>query len=160
MAARFLELAEEAGIPTEIVQGVRTMEEQRRLYEQGRSAPGRIVTHAEPGDSYHNYGLAFDVVPTAYKSLPDWNPEGPAWETLGRIGESLGLEWGGRWRSKDLPHFQIPSGLAPLPELKDYWEKFKRVMPITITPTMGGAAMIVLVLLAGYLFYRWAGDML
>ena len=43
--------------------GRRTMEEQAALYAKGRTAGGKIVTKAKPGQSYHNYGLAFDWVP-------------------------------------------------------------------------------------------------
>jgi hypothetical protein len=44
--------------------GRRTMEEQAALYAKGRTKqPGKIVTKAKPGQSYHNYGLAFDWVP-------------------------------------------------------------------------------------------------
>lgn len=146
-------------MPTDIVQGTRTMEEQRTIYEQGRGKPGPVVTAAEPGDSYHNYGLAFDAAPKAYLSLPDWNPQGPAWEILGRIGESLGLEWGGRWSTPDKPHFQVPSGLAPIADLKAYWNKFQSIMPVTITPSAAGAAMILLVVLGGWLLFRWAGQL-
>lgn len=143
-------------MPSEIVQGTRTMAEQQAIYDRSRTEPERR-RGVRPGNSYHNYGLAFDIVPTAYKTLKHWNPTGEYWERLGRIGESLGLEWGGRWSDPDSPHFQIPRGMAPLGELKAYWGKFKRVMPITITPTTGGAAMILLVVLAGWFFYRWAG---
>lgn len=113
------------------------------MYEQGRSEPGAIVTNAKPGDSYHQYGLAFDAVPAAYRTLPNWNPTGKDWQTIGAIGRSLGLEWGGDWVKKDFPHFQLAA--APIAELKAYWEKFKQVMPIEITPTSGGLAIIVLI---------------
>ena len=128
------------------------MAEQQKIYDQGRSAPVDIVTNAQPGDSYHNWALAFDVVPRAYKSLPNWNPSGPYWKTLGAIGRSLGLEWGGDWSKPDLPHFQLTA--APLSELKAYWDKFKTIMPVTVTPTQGGAVMIVGISLAWYYFMR------
>lgn len=68
---------------------------------------------------------------------------------IGNIGESLGLTWGGRWLSPDAPHFELKA--APLSELKAYWEKFQRVMPIQIEPTMGAFGIIVLIGL-GYFF--------
>ena len=78
-------------IPPLIYCGRRTMEEQAALYSLGRSAPGRIVTKARAGESYHNYGLAFDWVPL--KPAPkdptmlvvDWDDE-----TAFRIGEHVG----------------------------------------------------------------------
>ena len=37
--------------------------------------------------------------------------EGP-WETLGQIADSMGVEWGGRWRHPDIPHFQYTGGIT------------------------------------------------
>ena len=117
------------------------MTEQEQVYAQGRTAPGVIVSHARPGNSYHNYALAFDAVPTAYKGLPNWNPTGPYWRKIGAIGQSLGLEWGGSWTQEDLPHFPLTA--APIAELKAYWNKFKTVMPIGIEPSdVGIVAML------------------
>lgn len=47
-------------MPFEISQGLRTIEQQRALYEQGRSKPGRIVTWTM--ESRHLTGHAIDVV--------------------------------------------------------------------------------------------------
>lgn len=46
-----------------IYEGLRSLERQAELYAIGRSIPGRIVTKAQPGQSFHNYGLAIDWVP-------------------------------------------------------------------------------------------------
>ncbi|MBA2872427.1 LAS superfamily LD-carboxypeptidase LdcB [Anoxybacillus calidus] len=43
-----------------ITQGFRSIEEQNELYAQGRTKPGKIVTNAKGGYSYHNVGLAID----------------------------------------------------------------------------------------------------
>ena len=43
-----------------VVNGLRTYQEQHRLYLQGRKTPGSVVTNADSGESYHNFGLAFD----------------------------------------------------------------------------------------------------
>lgn len=37
---------------------LRTFEEQEAIYAQGRTKPGKIVTNARGGQSYHNFGLA------------------------------------------------------------------------------------------------------
>ena len=42
------------------VSGLRSYELQARLYSQGRSTAGKIVTKAKPGWSWHQYGLASD----------------------------------------------------------------------------------------------------
>jgi peptidoglycan L-alanyl-D-glutamate endopeptidase CwlK len=35
------------------------------------------------------------------------------WQEVGVAGESVGLEWGGRWRKiRDMPHFQLTRGLT------------------------------------------------
>ena len=139
MVTALLEQCEAAGIPCDVVQSTRTMSEQERIYAQGRTAPGNVVSNAKPGDSYHNYGLAVDIVPRVYRSLPSWNPSGPLWARVGEIGKNIGLEWGGDWSSKDLPHFQLTA--APLSELKAYWKKFQAVMPIAVTPSDAGLAL-------------------
>lgn len=46
-----------------IYEGFRSNERQAELYCLGRTLPGRIVTNAMPGQSFHNYGLAFDWAP-------------------------------------------------------------------------------------------------
>lgn len=57
------------------------------------------------GYSYHNYGLAIDVVEISNGQALYTNPN---WELIGSIGESFGLKWGGRWTSLvDKPHFQL-----------------------------------------------------
>jgi len=78
-------------IPPLIYCGRRTMEEQTALYSLGRSAPGRIVTKARAGESFHNHGLAFDWVPLKIWTknpdlyVADWNDE-----TAFRLGEHVG----------------------------------------------------------------------
>ena len=94
-----------------ITNTLRTMAEQQALYDQGRSKPGKIVTWAKPGSSAHNYGLAFDFVPLRM-GKPVWGTKGAdldLWMRMGHLGETLGLEWGGRWKKVDMPHFQIPN---------------------------------------------------
>jgi peptidoglycan L-alanyl-D-glutamate endopeptidase CwlK len=73
-------------------------------------------TNAAPGESFHNYALAFDAVPTI-GGKPMWNyddyPEG--WNEFGRACTMAGLEWGGNWtKYKDLPHAQLGNGSNPL----------------------------------------------
>ena len=55
--------------------------------------------------SKHLEGLAVDFVPVKNGSCW-WQAVPEVWEEMGKIGESYGLEWGGRWEQKDLPHFQ------------------------------------------------------
>ena len=104
-----------AGIDYIVTCTYRSDEEQAALFAQGRTAPGRIVTNAPPGRSAHNCASrdgpaakAFDIVVLA-AGKPDWDGSHPAWEAAGKIGEKVGLEWAGRWRSfPEKPHFQSP----------------------------------------------------
>lgn len=90
--------------------GFRTPQEQDKEYAKGRTAPGQIVTHAPGGRSYHNYGLAFDVV--------GLDPDGKTPNygiDIGRfapIAKERGFEWGGNWAGdkRDPPHFQRTYG--------------------------------------------------
>jgi peptidoglycan LD-endopeptidase CwlK len=43
----------------------RSYEEQDKLYDKGRRTPGKVVTHAEGGESFHNFGLAVDFASSA-----------------------------------------------------------------------------------------------
>ena len=56
-------------------------------------------------ESNHMTGNAFDFVPIK-DGKAWWNAPDPVWEQLGKIGESLGLTWGGRWPSPDKPHLE------------------------------------------------------
>lgn len=94
------------GITLRVVQGLRTISEQNVLYAQGRTTPGKIVTNAKGGSSYHNYGLAIDVVPLV-NNQPDWN-----YDYSKLLPYATGLVWGGSFKSiKDKPHFEFTFGL-------------------------------------------------
>jgi peptidoglycan LD-endopeptidase CwlK len=45
-----------------LFEGFRSIERQRWLYASGRTRPGSIVTHAKAGQSWHQLGVACDVV--------------------------------------------------------------------------------------------------
>lgn len=108
------DMLELEGITIRVTQGLRSWAEQAKLYDQGRSEPGVVVTNAQPGHSYHQFGLAADVVPLVKDGQADWNPQHPAWQRLVAVGTSLGLESGSLWRSfPDYPHFQL-TGKFPI----------------------------------------------
>lgn len=97
------------GIYLRVTQTLRTFEEQDALYQLGRTRPGKKVTNARAGSSWHNYGLAYDVVILDKDGKANWNTLDVNWKTVGILGESFGLEWGGRWEKfKDYPHFEYP----------------------------------------------------
>jgi RHS repeat-associated protein len=110
-ARQFINTVEsELGIQLRITQGYRSIAEQDALYAQGRTTPGEVVTNARGGESYHNYGLAFDVVEMV-NGRANWNTTLQNWSRIGVIGPRFGLEWGGNWTTfVDRPHFQITFG--------------------------------------------------
>lgn len=116
-AVAFLQLCAQGGLSVMVSQGLRSWEDQDALYARGRTLPpiGRkhVVTKAKGGQSYHNFGLAFDIVILDAVGKADWNSAHPGWRAAGGLGRSVGLEWGGDWtRFKDLPHFQYTGGLS------------------------------------------------
>lgn len=114
LAGRLLAECEAAGLDVLVTCTWRSEAEQAALYAQGRTAPGKIVTRAKPGQSRHNRTLdgfpastAFDVVPLRH-GKPVWDANDHLWQRVGEIGERIGLEWAGRWkRFKEYPHFQL-----------------------------------------------------
>lgn len=101
------------GINIRITAGLRTNAEQQRLYNQGRTTPGNIVTNARPGQSIHNFGLAIDyVLVNEDDTNVSWavNKE---WRRVGAIGKQLGFQWGGDWTSfRDYPHLDLQRGMS------------------------------------------------
>ena len=93
-----------------ITQGLRSVDEQNRLYQQGRNGnPGPKVTNAKGGYSWHNFGLAWDIAFICGNSVnyDDWMIDIAAQASQGISG----IEWGGNWTGfVDRPHFQITSG--------------------------------------------------
>jgi peptidoglycan L-alanyl-D-glutamate endopeptidase CwlK len=116
------------GIDLIITSTYRDAECQNALYAQGRTKPGNKVTNAKAGQSYHQWRVAFDVLPIR-NGKPVWGTSGNGidtdptdddkddlelWQRIGQIGKSLGLEWAGDWKGKfkEFPHFQFTGGLT------------------------------------------------
>ena len=130
-----------------VTQTLRTDEEQKALYAQGResldvvnqlridanmspisASENKVVTKAKTGaDSMHYYGLAFDIAITdltgkkiKWDKSSDWNADGvDDWSQVGALADLIpGLEWGGNWTGMpDPPHYQMRFGLT-LKDLK------------------------------------------
>ena len=99
-----------------IVQDYRTYEQQDALYAKGRTTSGRIVTKAKGGQSNHNFALAVDIFPLWADGKLHMDAKSDAenikiLKKVAPIGKSIGLEWGGDWKSiTDNPHFQLKTG--------------------------------------------------
>lgn len=105
LCRQFIEKCKEVGIDILITSTYRDMESQAALYEQGRTKPGRVVTNAKAGQSFHNYRCAFDFVPLV-NGKAIWD-DIPIITKCGEIGGSVGLTWAGRWITfKEYLHFQ------------------------------------------------------
>lgn len=103
-AKALLAEAQKRGLDVWIFEGMRSIARQNKLYAQGRTKPGKKVTWVKGGGSYHNYGLAIDVV---FHGKAPWG-ETHDWKKLGEAGKAAGLTWGGDWSKPDRPHFQMP----------------------------------------------------
>lgn len=99
----FLARCEAAGLNVLITNTLRDDEYQAKLYAQGRTTPGEIVTNSKT-TTFHGTGLAFDICK---------NVKGHEYDDLAffsdcaKIGKEIGFSWGGDWKSfVDRPHFQ------------------------------------------------------
>ena len=115
---------------------LRTYQEQDNLFTLGRTKVnpvgksdkkpmGNIVTNAKGGQSYHNFGLAFDIVllkdsngdgtfeTASWETNVDFDKDGKAdWQEVVIICKQHGWAWGGDWNFKDMPHFEKKFGLS------------------------------------------------
>lgn len=120
---------------------LRSWKLQNKLYAQGRTKfwdkrGNRLgkITNARGGQSYHNYGLAFDIVllldknrdgifeTASWNTVADYDKDGIAdWMEVVNYFKSIGWIWGGDWRSfKDKPHLQKTFGYHWRDLLKKY----------------------------------------
>jgi peptidoglycan L-alanyl-D-glutamate endopeptidase CwlK len=95
-----------AGMDVRIISGTRTYAEQNELFKQGRFGnPGPKVTNARGGESWHNFGLAWDI---GLFRNGVYLTGGAPYVPFGVHGKVAGVEWGGDWTSfKDVPHYQF-----------------------------------------------------
>ena len=106
---KLIENCKAAGIDLLVTSTYRDNESQDALYAQGRTQPGKIVTKAKAGQSFHNYRCAVDVVPLV-NGKPVWD-DTMLWSQIGGLGKQVGLEWAGDWQTfKEYPHFQYTGG--------------------------------------------------
>lgn len=94
---------------------LRTFSEQDKLFNQRPK-----VTNAKAGQSFHNYGLAVDIVllldkngdgifeTASWDTKSDWDGDKIAdWMEVVQVFKKYGWKWGGDFTSfKDLPHFE------------------------------------------------------
>lgn len=99
-AAELVEKCRQQGLIIKITDCLRNEQEQADCVKRGTSSLSYPHSH-------HNWGTAFDFCRNdgqgAYKDNDGF------FTKVGKVGQSIGLEWGGNWYSPvDKPHFQLP----------------------------------------------------
>jgi peptidoglycan L-alanyl-D-glutamate endopeptidase CwlK len=127
-----------AELPFYLFEGLRSHEQQAEYYAQGRSKPGKIITWAMPGNSWHQYGCAADYVldgdekpgiQWSWDTKSDLRSDGRRdWEQMAEIAKACGLDPGWYWRMVDAPHVQCRYGMT-VHEAQQFYE-------------LGGLAMV------------------
>lgn len=111
----FRELIKISPYDFSITQGVRTAEEQNKLYQQGRIVPGKIVTNCDGYKLKSNhqtksdgFGHAGDIAVLVNNRII-WEEKYYKEVAMAAriLMQKYNIEWGGDWKSfKDLPHFE------------------------------------------------------
>lgn len=127
-------LCKKEGLNIGIGECFRSVAEQDKLYAQGRTTSGSIVTNAK-GSTYssqHQWGIAFDF----FKNVKGHEYDDTAFfNKVGALAKSIGLAWGGDWKSPvDKPHLYLPDWGSTTTKLKKQYgtfEKFKATWNVT-----------------------------
>lgn len=111
----FRELIKISSYDFSITQGVRTAEEQNKLYQQGRTVPGKIVTNCDGYKLKSNHqtksdglGHAGDIAVLVNNKIT-WEEKYYKEVAISAriLMQKYNIEWGGDWKNfKDLPHFE------------------------------------------------------
>lgn len=111
----FMELIKISPYDFSITQGVRTAEEQNKLYQQGRTTPGKIVTNCDGYKLKSNHqtksdglGHAGDIAVLVNNKIT-WEEKYYKEVAISAriLMQKYNIEWGGDWKNfKDLPHFE------------------------------------------------------
>jgi len=102
----FKRMHDEHGYDMALLEGYRSPERQAMLFARGPK-----VTRASANQSYHQFGLAADCAfvrggRLVVSEKDPWAMRGYA--IYGPLAQSLGLEWGGRWRGiADFGHVEL-----------------------------------------------------
>lgn len=112
-----------AGVRIEVISGLRSWQQQAALYAKGRTQPGKKVTNAPPGSSWHNYGLAVDFGlfrGATYLDESEPRTADRVYREIAVVARNLGIEWAGDWNTfTETPHFQYRPGISSTKEAKD-----------------------------------------
>lgn len=111
----FMELIKISPYDFSITQGIRTAEEQNKLYQQGRTTQGKIVTNCDGYKIKSNHqiksdglGHAGDIAVLINNKIT-WNERYYKKVAVAAriLMQKYNIKWGGDWKNfKDLPHFE------------------------------------------------------
>lgn len=114
LCGEFLKRCWQAGLTVKLIFTYRSPEEQNKIYAQGRTSPGDIVTNLDGSKSKHCFTMDHKPAAKAFDfgvfSGPAYIADGTdsRYTKAGEIGEDLGLIWGGRWKHPfDPGHLEI-----------------------------------------------------
>jgi peptidoglycan L-alanyl-D-glutamate endopeptidase CwlK len=103
---------QETGKELVVIESYRSYKRQQRLYDQGRSMPGEVVTNAQAWQSYHQYGLAVDFavdMDPYQKGIQDPFSDKIDWEVMAELCRRFDLRSGAAW--KDYGHVEVKTNL-------------------------------------------------
>lgn len=128
MVEKGLEECKAQGLDVLVICTWRSWDEQAQEYAKGRTAPGKIVTNAKPGQSWHQWGRAIDFVPRRNGKTLVWGTRGNGldqdpsddttddlelWQRCAACFKMHGLKWAGDWTSfREFPHLENTGGLS------------------------------------------------
>lgn len=115
LAVEWLNECLQKGLHVRIIQTWRDPLYQDKLFAQGRTTPGPIVTDLTGKSSLHCFTIdgqpaskAFDFVCFDESNAYITQGTNPAYAAAGDVGVHLGLVWGGSWVGfKDPDHLQL-----------------------------------------------------
>jgi peptidoglycan L-alanyl-D-glutamate endopeptidase CwlK len=113
LCLQFQEDAKGAGYDVVIICTWRSPAEQIQAYKDGKSkrihGPHNYVdANGHPASRAFDFCVLINGKITWSTSLDNDKDGAPDYEELGKIGEGLGLEWGGNWvHLKDFDHLQL-----------------------------------------------------
>lgn len=142
---------EKVGRQIRVTDGMRSFAEQWAIFGKGRlkEKDGTwlicdkklVVTHAMPGQSFHQFGLAIDscfMGDDPYLAKLHRPETDMLWNLYGEAVKAQGMMWGGDWKQPktDRPHCEIDYGLSIHTiqmvyedhGLKAVWEKCKNTL--------------------------------
>ena len=132
-AQRALDNCAKAGFKVTVTQTYRSPKEQEVLYLKGRHGKvgEKIVTNARAWQSYHQFRLAIDIVPSLRGQLI-WNPrtneEWSIWNGVAAFFKNEGFSWSKEWKEfKELAHFQWGKEISLADLRKEYGVKIGQI---------------------------------